>query len=56
MIDAAREAISYAAESTRADLDANTLLVRAPIRCIEVVGEAASRVTAETRTALPDVP
>jgi uncharacterized protein with HEPN domain len=56
MIDAAREALSYAAGSTRADLDTNTLLVRALIRCIEVVGEAASRVTTETRAALPDVP
>jgi uncharacterized protein with HEPN domain len=56
MIDAAREAMGYAAGSTRADLTSNTLLVRALVRCIEVVGEAASRVTPDTRAQLPDVP
>jgi uncharacterized protein with HEPN domain len=56
MIDAAREAIGYAAASSRADLETNSLLVRALTRCIEVVGEAASRVTADTRASLPDVP
>lgn len=56
MVDAAREALGYAAGSSRTGLDANPLLVRALVKCIEVVGEAASRVSAETRAELPDVP
>ncbi len=43
MADGAREALGYAAGSSRADLETNPLLVRALVKCIEV-GEAASRV------------
>ena len=56
MLDAAREALHYAAGQTRESLDANPMLVRAVIKCLEIIGEAASRVTAETRTQLSDVP
>ena len=56
MVDAAREAIGYTTGHSRADLDTNPLLVRALTRCVEVVGEAASRVTAETRAEMPNVP
>jgi uncharacterized protein with HEPN domain len=56
MVDAAREAIGYAAGSSRTSLETNPLLVRALVKCIEVVGEAASRVTPETRAAMPAVP
>jgi uncharacterized protein with HEPN domain len=48
--------LGYAAGRTRADLDTNPMLVRALTRCVEVVGEAASRVTAETRTELSGIP
>lgn len=56
MIDAAREALGYAAGANRASLDVNPLLVRALVKCVEVVGEAASKVTPQTRAELPDVP
>jgi uncharacterized protein with HEPN domain len=40
----------------RGDLDTNEMLLFALVRAIEIVGEAASKVTAETRAATPDLP
>jgi uncharacterized protein with HEPN domain len=56
MVDAAREALGYAADASRASIATNRLLVRALVKCIEIIGEAASKVTPETRAGLPDVP
>ncbi len=56
MVDAAREALGYAAGASRASIATNRLLVRALVKCIEIIGEAASKVTPETRASLPDVP
>ena len=56
MLDATREALGYAANKERADIDENTMLLRALVKCIEIVGEAASRVGAETRKSAPDIP
>jgi uncharacterized protein with HEPN domain len=55
-----REAASYAQEMavsrTRSDLDENIMLRMALIHCLEVLGEAASKVTPETRAQLPSIP
>ena len=56
MVDAAREAVSFAAGRTRGDLDADRQLVMALVKEIEIVGEAAARVSEATREHLPDIP
>ena len=56
MADAAREAIEFAAGRTRTDLDSDRMLVRALTKDIEIVGEAAARVTLETKQAIPSIP
>ena len=56
MHDAAREALSFAGERTRGDLDNDRQLVLALLKEIEIVGEAASRVTEPTRRSLPEMP
>ena len=56
MVDAAREAASFAAGRTRGDLDADRQLVMALVKEIEIVGEAAARVSEATREHLPDIP
>lgn len=40
----------------RADLDSDTMLLFAVVQAIQIVGEAASRVSPETRQATPSVP
>lgn len=56
MLEHAREAVAFAAKRNREDLDADRLLNLALVRLLEIVGEAAARVTTETRGQLPDVP
>ncbi len=56
MLDAAREAIGFAPDRTRADLDTDRQLVLALVKAIEIVGEAASRVTPPTKQRLPEIP
>ena len=56
MFDAAREAVALTAEKSRADLDAERLLQLGLTRLLEVIGEAASRVSPETRQRFPDIP
>jgi uncharacterized protein with HEPN domain len=40
----------------RSDLDTDQMLLFALVRAIEIVGEAASKVTPETRAEMPDLP
>jgi uncharacterized protein with HEPN domain len=56
MLDAARRGLRHVAGRTRAQLDTDELLVDALVRVIEVVGEAARHVTAETRATIPEIP
>ena len=56
MLDAGREAVRFARGKTRGDLDRDRVLVLALVKLIEIVGEAASRVTAERQQAHPDIP
>lgn len=50
----ARRASDYVRERTNAEFAADALLQDATIRCVEVVGEAASRVSAEVWQAARD--
>lgn len=56
MIDAAREAISFADGRSREDLDMDRMLVLSLVKDVEILGEAASKISEETRTANPTIP
>ena len=56
MVDAAREASSFAAGRTREDLDTDRQLVMALVKEIEIVGEAAARVSEATREHMSNIP
>ena len=56
MISYAKEAIEFGAGKSAADLDDDRRSSLAIVRCIEVVGEAAAHVSADTRARLPDIP
>jgi uncharacterized protein with HEPN domain len=56
MLDAARDALGFAAGKSRADLDSDRMLVLSLVKSIEIIGEAASKVTEETRRMHPSLP
>jgi uncharacterized protein with HEPN domain len=56
MIDAAESVEQFAAKRKRGDLDTDRMLLFAIVRAIEVIGEAAGRVTGETQAASPGIP
>lgn len=56
MIDAAETVGQFMSGRSRADLDSDRMLLFAVVRAIEVVGEAAGKVTEETRTEAPEIP
>ena len=56
MLDAAREALSFAQGRTRGELDNDRQLGLALVKAIEIVGEAAAQVSEPTRRRLPDMP
>jgi uncharacterized protein with HEPN domain len=55
MIEAAETARQFVVGRQRSDLDENRMLLFALVRAIEVIGEAASKVSLETPTATPSV-
>jgi uncharacterized protein with HEPN domain len=56
MLDHAREAIAIGEGRSREDLETDRLLELGLVRLIEIIGEAAARVTTEFRSAHPAVP
>jgi len=56
MLDAARKTLAFTAGRSRSDLDTHEQLTLAVVRLLEIVGEAAKKVTRETRTAHPEIP
>jgi uncharacterized protein with HEPN domain len=56
MIDAAEAVRSFIAGRQRIDLDSDRMLLFALVRAIEIIGEAASRLSPEARGAMPSVP
>ncbi len=56
MIESAEAALRFVAGRTRRDLDTDEMLLFAVVRAVEVLGEAASKVTLETRAAHVDIP
>lgn len=56
MLDAAEQARAFILNSRRADLDNDQQLVRALVKAIEIIGEAAYQVSAETKQFVPGIP
>jgi uncharacterized protein with HEPN domain len=56
MLDAASEAAGFARDRSRADLAGDRLLALGLVKLIEIVGEAASKITPEFRDAHPGIP
>lgn len=56
MIEAAETAIRFASGRSRADLDSDQMLAFALVRAVEILGEAASRVSEPARLEAPDIP
>lgn len=56
MLDAAKEASSFVSGKKRNDLDSNRQLTLALVKDIEIIGEAASKVSQETKTNYPAIP
>ena len=49
MLDAADEVIGFTSARERSDLDSDRMLLFAVVRGIEIIGEAAARMSRETR-------
>jgi uncharacterized protein with HEPN domain len=56
MLDAAREAISFATGRSRQDLDQDRMRALALVKCIEIIGEAAATMSDEARAEYPQIP
>jgi len=56
MVDACEAALQFVAGHSRADLDGDRMLLFALIRAVEVVGEAASKISEDMRLANSQLP
>ncbi len=56
MLDSSQAAVSHLSGKYREDLDRNRLLLNGVVRELEILGEAASQVTKETRERFPFLP
>lgn len=56
MFDAAKEMYSFTSGKSRKDLDTDRKLALALVKDIEIIGEAASKVSEEARSKYPTVP
>ena len=56
IVDAIDAATTFVTGRNRGDLEADRMLAFALVRAIEIIGEAASKLTADGRTDLPGVP
>lgn len=56
MRDHAAEAIKVSQSRTRSDLDSDRLFALALTKLVEIIGEAAWRVSQETRANIPQIP
>ena len=56
MLEFAQQTRAFIEGRAREDLDADRMLLYAVVRGLEIIGEAASQVSQETRTACPMLP
>lgn len=55
MRDAALQALGFAKGRARSDLEQGVMLTHALVRTVEIIGEAASKVSPQRRDAHPDI-
>lgn len=56
MLDAARDATASVQGRVRQDLDRDRIWALGLVKCIEIIGEAAARVSPEARSQFPQIP
>jgi uncharacterized protein with HEPN domain len=56
MLDAARDALAFTVGKKRSDLDKDRMLAFAIMKAIEIIGEAASKISSEARDQCDDIP
>ena len=56
MLDAAREALSFAENRSRTNLGHDRMLLHSIVRSVEILGEAADNVSPEFRDSAPNIP
>ena len=56
ILEAAKEAVSFSSGKSRSDFEVDRQLQMAVVREIEIIGEAAGKVSQETRNKYPDIP
>ncbi|MBN1595141.1 DUF86 domain-containing protein [candidate division FCPU426 bacterium] len=56
MLESAREAVGFVKNRSRADLEKDRLLALGLLKSIEILGEAAARVSGETCEQYPHIP
>ena len=56
MLDAANEAVSFVEGRSREDLNSDTMLLRAVVKSIEIVGEAASKLSDSCKSEIHELP
>ena len=56
MLDHVDEAVALARNRTRKDLESDRILFLALLKLVEIVGEAASRISSPMQAAHPDIP
>jgi uncharacterized protein with HEPN domain len=56
MLDACHEALGFAKGKSRSDLDKDRMLVLSLVKEVEIIGEAASKVSPEIKSRHPEIP
>lgn len=56
MLDAAREALSFSSGKSRTDLNSDRMLVLSVVKDIEIIGEAAGKVSQVTKKMSEEIP
>lgn len=56
MLDAASEAMSFIQGKTRESLDQERMLVLSLVKLLEIIGEAASKLSKEKQVEIPQIP
>ena len=56
MLEAAQDAVKFARLGSREDLEKDHLVALGLVKCVEIIGEAASRVDKENRDRFQNIP
>ena len=56
MLDSATEAVGYTVKREQKELETDRQLTHSLVRCVEIIGEAANKVSIECQEAYPQIP